>query len=87
MAKVGGNMREKTLGDIERLNMFDYLRAFQGNIRSIYRKRGTAYTTTYILRKYKVKLKGWELRKFLGNEEELKQGLQAVIGYRTNNFI
>lgn len=59
-----------TLRDIEMLNIFDHLRPYKQRIKEVFDHEGTAATGRFIFRMYKVKLRGYEIRRFLGVEKK-----------------
>lgn len=56
------------LRDIERLNIFDFLFPYEIKIRDIYYREGTAAARRYVYRVLNIRMRGWEIRKFLSME-------------------
>ena len=59
-------MYEKITDSVERDIIFDYLRPFRKKIMEVFRKKGTRKAVIYIYVHHKIKLKGREVREFLG---------------------
>ena len=51
--------------DIERLNIFDFLRPYEERIRDIYDREGISSARMFIYRFFNIRMRGFEIRDFL----------------------
>lgn len=58
----------RNMRDIERRNIYDFLQPYKQRIRSVFEREGTAAARRFIYRLYRIRMRGSEIREFLGVE-------------------
>lgn len=53
------------LCDLEKLNIFDFLRPYKDDIKEVFLREGTAATRRIIKNRFKINMRGREIREFL----------------------
>ena len=56
---------------LEKTNVCAFLRPFEWKIREVFEREGTARATTYVLKMFGIRLRGRELREFLGVQRDV----------------